>query len=58
MVVGIFTNIRNAENLHNKMTNFAHHQEYEESNFSKKDMEKFIKEKLIFYDHFVDKSKK
>ena len=52
-----FTNIRNAENLHNKMTNFAHHQEYEESNFSKEDMEKFIKEKLIFYDHFVDKSK-
>ena len=51
-----FTNIRNAENLHNKMTNFAHHQEYEESNFSKEDMEKFIKEKLIFYDHFVDKS--
>jgi len=51
-----FTNIKTPENLHNKMINFLHHQEYEESNFSKEDMEKFIKEKLIFYDHFADKS--
>ncbi len=52
-----FTNIRNSIDLHNKMINFAHHPDYEETKYSEKDMEKFIKNKLVFYDHFSDKDK-
>ena len=52
-----FTNIKNSKDLHKKMTNFAHHPEYEETKYSEKDMEKFIKNKLVFYDHFSDKDK-
>ncbi len=52
-----FTNIRSAESLHDKMKNFAHHNEYEDNKFSKEDMEEFIKKKLVFYDHSADKSK-
>ena len=39
------------------MNNFAHHPEYEETKYSEKDMENFIKNKLVFYDHFSDKNK-
>ena len=52
-----FTNIRKPEELHNKMINFAHHFEYENNNFSENDMRNFIKNKVVFYDHFTDKNK-
>ena len=52
-----FTNMKNPKDLHKKMKNFAHHPEYEDTKYSEKDMEKFIKNKLVFYDHFSDKNK-
>jgi len=52
-----FTNMKNAKDLHHKMTNFAHHPEYEDAKYSEKDMAKFIEKKLVFYDHFSDKNK-
>ena len=39
------------------MINFAHHFEYEKSNFSENDMKNFIKNRVVFYDHFSDKNK-
>ena len=52
-----FTNMKSPKKLHEKMNNFAHHPEYEETKYSEKDMENFIKNKLVFYDHFSDKNK-
>ena len=52
-----FTNIKSPEQIHNKMINFAHHFEYEKSNFSENDMKNFIKNRVVFYDHFSDKNK-
>ena len=52
-----FTNMKNAKDLHNKMNNFAHHPEYEDTKYSEEDMANFIKKKLVFYDHFSDKNK-
>ena len=51
-----FTNMKSPKKLHEKMSNFAHHPEYEETKYSEKDMENFIKNKLVFYDHFSDKN--
>jgi len=50
-----FTNIKSAEQIDNKMRNFLHHLEYEESGISIKDIEKNILEKNVFYNHFADK---
>ena len=52
-----YTNIKSPEQIHNKMINFAHHFEYEKSNFSENDMKNFIKNRVVFYDHFSDKNK-
>ncbi len=50
-----FTNIKSAEDIHFKFSNFAHHLEYEESNLGIKDMENMIRERKIHYDHTLDK---
>ena len=41
-------------NLENKLLNFAHHYEFEESGLKKNDLEKLINEKRVMYDHNVD----
>jgi len=49
-----FTCIRTAEGLENKLLNFAHHFEYEESGLKINDLKKLINEKRVMYDHNVD----
>ena len=49
-----FTCLRTAEELENKLLNFAHHYEYEESGLNIKNLKEMISEKRVMYDHNVD----
>ena len=53
-----FTNLKTPEKLFEKFQNFGHHDEFDESGINIE----FIKSKMekheVFYDHFLDKSKK
>ena len=51
-----FTNVKTPEELYIKMNNFGHHDEFELSGLTIKDIENKIKNKEVFYNHFVDKS--
>ncbi|RPG97538.1 MAG: hypothetical protein CBC66_003440 [Candidatus Pelagibacter sp. TMED106] len=51
-----FTNLKTPEDLYKKLTNFGHHDEFELSGLTIDDLKKKIKEKKVFYNHFVDKS--
>ena len=50
-----FTCIKKPREIHQKLLTFAHHQDYESSNISFKELEKKIADKKILYDHNVDK---
>jgi len=52
-----FTNVKTAEDLHKKLLNFGHHNEYEESGLTVKDIQYCIDNKIVNYDHFADKRK-
>jgi beta-1,4-mannosyl-glycoprotein beta-1,4-N-acetylglucosaminyltransferase len=52
-----FTNVKTAEDLHKKLLNFGHHNEYEESGLTIKDIQYCIDNKIVNYDHFADKRK-
>ena len=52
-----FTSVKKPEDIHFKLSNFLHHYEFEETNIGIKEMEKFIKEKKVLYDHSVDQRK-
>ncbi len=52
-----FTNLMNAEKLYQKLTNFGHHDEFELSGLTVDDLKKKIKEKKVFFNHFMDKEK-
>ena len=43
------------EDIHNKLLTFAHHQDYESSQISLKQLKKIISEKKVLYDHQSDK---
>ena len=49
-----FTCLRTPEELQKKLTNFAHHYEFEESGLNLEDIKTLIKEKRVMYDHNVD----
>ena len=49
-----FTCMRTPEDLENKMLNFAHHYEYEDSGLNINDLKKLISEKRVMYDHNID----
>ena len=51
-----FTNIKNPEDLYIKMKNFGHHDEFDESNLTVKDLSDKIDNGIVFYDHFTDKN--
>jgi len=51
-----FTNVKKPEDIHFKMSNFAHHLEYEESGMKVEDLREKIFNKKIFYNHAADKS--
>jgi beta-1,4-mannosyl-glycoprotein beta-1,4-N-acetylglucosaminyltransferase len=49
-----FSCIRTPEELEYKLSNFAHHYEYESSGLKIEDLKKLIVEKRVMYDHNVD----
>jgi len=51
-----FCNIRNPEELHYKMQNFAHHLEYDSSGIKVEDLREKISNRKVFYDHAADKT--
>jgi beta-1,4-mannosyl-glycoprotein beta-1,4-N-acetylglucosaminyltransferase len=53
-----FTNIKNSKDLYKKLTTFLHHTDFENSNLREKDLDFFIKNKILPYDHTADKSTK
>ena len=53
-----FTNIKNAKDIYKKMNYFAHHTEFEESGIRIEDIDKFINQGIVYYDHNLDKSQK
>ena len=52
-----FTNLMTAEKLYEKLINFGHHDEFELSGMTIKDLQKKIDNKEVFFNHFVDKQK-
>ena len=50
-----FTNIKSPEEIFEKMKNFGHHDEFDISGITLEDIKKKLKEKKVFYNHFVDK---
>ena len=52
-----FTNVKTAEDLHKKLLNFGHHNEFEDSGLTVKDIQYCIDNRIVNYDHFADKTK-
>ena len=52
-----FTNMRKPENLENKLLNFLHHVDYEQSGLSLIDIKRLMNEKKVMYNHSVDKKR-
>ena len=50
-----FTNLKSPEELFEKMKNFGHHDEFDISGITLEDIEKKMREKKVFYNHFADK---
>ena len=51
-----FTNIKTPSELFIKMKNFGHHDEFDVSGITLEEITKKIKNKMVFYNHFVDQS--
>tara|TARA_B100001123_G_C15169129_1_gene970650 strand:- start:245 stop:1144 length:900 start_codon:yes stop_codon:yes gene_type:complete len=49
-----FTNVKSAEDIHKKLLNYTHHDEYERSGINLTDLKKKIENKKAIYDHSVD----
>ena len=52
-----FTNLKKPEELYEKMKNFGHHNEFDESGLKIEDLKKKIDNQELFYDHFADQKK-
>ena len=52
-----FTNLKKPEELYEKMKNFGHHNEFDESGLKIEDLRKKIDNQELFYDHFADQKK-
>ena len=51
-----FTNMKTPEKLYEKLKNFGHHDEFDESGIDVEFIKSKIKAKEVFYDHFADKT--
>ena len=49
-----FTNLKSAEDLLEKFKNFGHHDEFEESGITLEKLKTYIREGIVFYNHFAD----
>ena len=50
-----FTNVKTAEKLYEKLKNFGHHDEFDESGINLDFIKSKINNREVFYDHFLDK---
>ena len=51
-----FTNLMIAEKLYEKMSNFGHHNEFDESGLKINDIKNKIENREMFYNHFLDQT--
>ncbi len=49
-----FTNLKKPEELYEKMKNFGHHNEFDDSGLTVSDLKKKINNHELFYNHFTD----
>ena len=49
-----FTNIKTPEDLYEKLSNFGHHDEFDESGITLDILKKHMNDKIVFYNHFAD----
>ena len=52
-----FTNVKSPEDLYEKLTNYGHHNEFEDAGYTLEDIKDQISKKIVNYDHFADKTK-
>ena len=53
-----FTNLKSPEELYIKLKNFGHHDEFDETKITIRDLQKKIDDGEVLYNHFADKSSK
>ena len=53
-----FTNVKTPEEIYEKLSNFGHHNEFEESGITVEDIKESIENKVVHYDHIADLKKK
>lgn len=51
-----FTNLKTAEDIHKKLSNFGHHNEYDEYGLTIKDIQYCIDNRIVNYNHLADKT--
>jgi len=51
-----FTNIKTAEEIFKKLSNFGHHDEFDVSGLTVKDIQNCIDNRIVNYNHFADKT--
>ena len=53
-----FTNIKSAKDIHTKLSNFGHHNEFDVSGITVEDIQECIDKKIVNYNHKADKTEK
>ncbi len=53
-----FTNVKTAEDLYEKFSNFGHHDEFDESGITIDKLKNYINQGIVFYNHFLDQKNK
>ena len=53
-----FTNIKSPEEIYIKLSNYGHHNEFEDAGITIEDIRNNIKNRIVDYNHTLDKSKK
>ena len=51
-----FTNLKTANEIHTKLSNFGHHNEFDVSGVTVEDIQKCIDNRIVNYNHFADQS--
>ena len=51
-----FTNLKTAEEIHTKLSNFGHHNEFDGSGVTVKDIQECIDNRIVNYNHQADQS--
>ena len=51
-----FTNLKTANEIHTKLLNFGHHNEFDVSGVTAEDIQKCIDNRIVNYNHFADQS--